>query len=126
MNTVLLHRIFGLVFCTVGAMAAICGFLFWIKPPDAPLAGYVLAGLMIVGVIAFIGGVGLFRRLGAARWAMIGLAGLILCVAAIGIVRALFAANFGALVILLTAIMPLILVIAALFELGRPESPDEY
>lgn len=124
MNSVLLHRIFGLVFCTVGAMAAITGFMFWFDPPDLPLNNVVLAVLVALGVIAFVGGLGIFRHLAVARWAMIGLAGLVLCVAAIGVVHAIMVANVGELVILLTAIMPLVLVISALYELGRPGSEN--
>lgn len=122
MNSVLLHRIFGLVFCTVGAMTAITGFMFWFDPPDTPLNNGFLAAMVAVGLIAFVGGVGLFRRLAVARWAMIGLAVLVLCVAAIGVVHAIVFANMGELVILLTAVMPLVLVISVLYELGRPDS----
>ncbi len=121
MNSVLLHRIFGLVFCTVGAMTGISGFMFWFDPPDVPLNNLFLAAMVVVGTIAFIGGLGVFRQRALARWAMIGLAGLVLCVDAIGIVHAMLVANIGELIILLTAVMPLILAISALYELGRPE-----
>ncbi|MGN8157529.1 hypothetical protein ACS8Y6_00990 [Salinisphaera sp. RV14] len=120
MNSVLLHRIFGLVFCTVGAMTAISGFMFWFDPPDVPLNNVFLAAMVGVGAIAFIGGLGIFRRLAAARWAMIVLAALVLCVDVIGIGHAIWIANIGALVIMLTAVMPLVLAISALYELGRP------
>ena len=122
MNSVLLHRILGLVFCTVGAMTGITGFMFWFDPPETPLNNGFLAAMVVVGIVAFVGGLGIFRRLAGARWAMIGLAALALCVAAIGIVHAIVVANMGELVILLTAVMPLVLVISALYELGRPDS----
>ena len=120
MNSVLIHRIFGLVFCTVGAMTGISGFMFWFDPPDVPLNNLFLAAMVAVGLIAFVGGLGIFQRLAAARWAMIVLAGLVLCVDALGIGHAIWVANIGELIILLTAVMPLVLAMSALYELGRP------
>lgn len=104
-------------------MTGISGFMFWFDPPDTPLNNLFLAAMVVVGMIAFIGGLGIFQRLAVARWAMIGLAGLVLCVDAIGIVHAMLVANIGELIILLTAVMPLVLAISALYEMGRPE-PD--
>lgn len=121
MNSVLLYRIMGLVFCTVGAVAAISSFMFWQVPPSTPLDGRWLAAMMIVGGAAVAGGLGLFRRLAVARVTMIGLAGLALVVALVGIGRAVLAANPGAVIILMTALMPLVLVISVLVELGRGE-----
>ncbi|RJS92942.1 hypothetical protein D3260_10360 [Salinisphaera sp. Q1T1-3] len=93
--------------------------MFWFDPPDQALPAWGLLALMIGGVVTLLAGLGVAARLSVARYIMIGMAGLGMLAAAAGVGRALLAGNWGASVIVLTAVMPLVLLIAVMWELGR-------
>ncbi|WP_147418169.1 hypothetical protein [Salinisphaera sp. Q1T1-3] len=119
MSPVLLHRLFGFIGGSTGLVVAITGAMFWFDPPDQALPAWGLLALMIGGVVTLLAGLGVAARLSVARYIMIGMAGLGMLAAAAGVGRALLAGNWGASVIVLTAVMPLVLLIAVMWELGR-------
>lgn len=119
MNDTLLHRLFGFICGSAGLVMAITGAMFWFDPPDQALPAWGLLALMIGGSAATLTGIGVARRLAPARYVMAGLAGIGLLAAVGGLVREALAGNLGGGIIILTAVMPLVLVIAVMIELGR-------
>lgn len=120
MNDRLLHRLFGFICASVGAVMTITGLMFWLKPPDLFLAGWGVACLIVLGAATLVAGIGVAAAQAWGRWLMTGLAAIGILTAVAGVVRAALDDNLAAGIIVLTAVMPLVLVIAVMRELGRP------
>ena len=125
MNDHLLHRLFGFICGSAGLVIAITGAMFWLNPPDFPIPGWGLAALIVGGLAVLISGAGVVVRQAWARWSTAGLAVVGVLAALAGIARALLDGNLAAGIIVLTAVMPLIMVISVMVELGRRPAEND-
>ena len=125
MNDHLLHRLFGFICGSAGLVIAITGAMFWLNPPDFPIPGWGLVALIVGGLAVLISGAGVVVKQAWARWSMAALAAVGVLAAIAGIGRALLAGNLAGGIVVLTAVMPLILVISVMVELGRRPAEND-
>ncbi len=125
MNDHLLHRLFGFICASAGLVIAITGAMFWLHPPDFPIAAWGLVSLIVGGLAVLAAGIGVVFKQAWARLVMAGLAGLGVLAALAGVGRALLSGNLAASIIVLTAVMPMVMVVAVMIELSRGPTADQ-
>lgn len=121
MNDALAYKLFGLIFCVFGALGLLTSLMIPIYMRGVSVATPAIWITLIMGLGAIAGGVGLMRHAAIARYAMMAEAAVVLCAAVIGAVGALSSEPMKA-IVLMTGVMPAVLVIAILYQLGRSDA----